>query len=166
MSIEVTNAGPDAATLHVLPTAWFRNTWSWELGTPRPLLSAAGDGTVSIQHPFGGELQLLAGAGPDGAAPVPLFCENETNVARLFGAAPVYPTGSGRRLTFGEVASDLRDRLISLFAAGPDGRRPCFGGLPGCRTTPSGGTTSCSASTSTATTEPVSAPRTRPAGPA
>ena len=90
MSIEVTNAGPDAATLHVLPTAWFRNTWSWELGTPRPLLSA-GDGTVSIQHPFGGELQLLAGAGPDGAAPVPLFCENETNVARLFGAAPVTP---------------------------------------------------------------------------
>ena len=40
-----------------------------------------------------------------------------------------YPTGSGRRLTFGEVASDLRDRLISLFAAGPDGRRPCFGGV-------------------------------------
>ena len=38
-----------------------------------PLLSAAGDGTVSIQHPFGGELQLLAGAGPDGAAPDPLF---------------------------------------------------------------------------------------------
>jgi hypothetical protein len=40
-----------------------------------------------------------------------------------------YPTGSGRRLTFGEVASDLQDRLISLFAAGPDGRRPCFGGV-------------------------------------
>jgi hypothetical protein len=39
MSIEVTNAGPDAATLHVLPTAWFRNTWSWELGAPKPLLS-------------------------------------------------------------------------------------------------------------------------------
>ena len=93
MAIEVTNAGPDAATLHVLPTAWFRNTWSWEIGAPKPLLSAAGDGTVSIQHPFGGELQLLAGAGPDGAAPVPLFCENETNVARLFGAAPAtrYP---------------------------------------------------------------------------
>ncbi len=91
MAIEVTNAGPDAATLHVLPTAWFRNTWSWEIGAPKPLLSAAGDGTVSVRHPFGGELELLAGAGPDGAAPVPLFCENETNVARLFGAAPVTP---------------------------------------------------------------------------
>jgi hypothetical protein len=91
MAIQVTNAGPDAATLHVLPTAWFRNTWSWEIGAPKPLLSAAGDGAVSIQHPFGSELQLLAGAGPDGAAPVPLFCENETNVARLFGAAPATP---------------------------------------------------------------------------
>jgi hypothetical protein len=91
MAIQVTNAGPDAATLHVLPTAWFRNTWSWEIGAPKPLLAAAGDGTVSIQHPFGGELHLLAGAGPDGAAPVPLFCENETNVARLFGAAPATP---------------------------------------------------------------------------
>ncbi len=32
MTIQVTNAGPDPETLHVLPTAWFRNTWSWELG--------------------------------------------------------------------------------------------------------------------------------------
>jgi hypothetical protein len=72
MAIQVTNAGPEAATLHVLPTAWFRNTWSWDIGTPKPLLSAAGDGAVSIRHPFGSELQLLAGAGPDGAAPVQL----------------------------------------------------------------------------------------------
>jgi hypothetical protein len=91
MAIQVTNAGPDAATLHVLPTAWFRNTWSWETGAPRPLLSAAGDGAVSIEHPFAGELRLLAGAGPDGATPTALFCENETNVARLFGAAPTTP---------------------------------------------------------------------------
>ena len=40
-----------------------------------------------------------------------------------------YPTGSGRRLALGMVAADLRDRLISLFVAGPDGRRPCFGGV-------------------------------------
>ncbi len=91
MAIEVTNAGPDAATLHVLPSAWFRNTWSWEIGAPKPLLSAAGDGAVHIRHPFGTDLELLAGAGPDATAPVPLFCENETNVARLFGAAPATP---------------------------------------------------------------------------
>ena len=39
-----------------------------------------------------------------------------------------YPTGSGQRLTLDAIAADLCDRLISLFASGPDGRRPCFGG--------------------------------------
>jgi hypothetical protein len=38
-----------------------------------------------------------------------------------------YPTGSGKQLTLDAVAADLRDRLISLFLRGPDGRRPCFG---------------------------------------
>ena len=36
MSVQVTNAGPDPDTLHVLPTAWFRNTWSWDVDSPRP----------------------------------------------------------------------------------------------------------------------------------
>ena len=40
-----------------------------------------------------------------------------------------YPTGSSRKLTLDLIAADLRDRLISLFVAGPDGRRPCFGGV-------------------------------------
>ena len=35
MKISVTNAGPDTETLHVLPTAWFRNTWSWEIDAPQ-----------------------------------------------------------------------------------------------------------------------------------
>jgi hypothetical protein len=39
-----------------------------------------------------------------------------------------YPTGSGVRLTLDKVAADLQDRLISIFTAGPEGRRPCFGG--------------------------------------
>ena len=51
MAISVTNAAPDQATLHVLPTAWFRNTWSWDEGTPRPSLAAAGEGSVSDQPP-------------------------------------------------------------------------------------------------------------------
>jgi len=96
MAISVTNAGPDADTLHVLPTCWYRNTWSWGEDTGRPALAAAqaappGAVAVGTDHPFCGPLELLAGAGPDGALPEALFCENETNVARLFGATPDTP---------------------------------------------------------------------------
>jgi hypothetical protein len=91
MAISVTNAGPDPATLHVLPTAWFRNTWSWDEGAPRPAMKAAADSAAAIEHPFLGPLELLAGQGPDSTAPSLLFCENETNVQRLFGAEPVTP---------------------------------------------------------------------------
>ena len=45
MVVRVTNAGPDADTLHVLPTAWFRNTWSWDARrTPSPRLRGGADG--------------------------------------------------------------------------------------------------------------------------
>jgi hypothetical protein len=91
MTIEVTNAGPEAATLHVLPTAWFRNTWSWDTDAPRPAMQAAGGSAVLIDHPFLGPLELIAGPAPDGAQPAAVFCENETNTARLFGAEPVTP---------------------------------------------------------------------------
>ena len=88
MTVRVTNAGPEADTVHVLPTAWFRNTWSWDTGAPKPVLAGAGGSAVTVEHPFLGSLELLAGEGPDGTSPVPLFCENETNLARLYGAAP------------------------------------------------------------------------------
>jgi len=93
MVVSVTNAGPDADTLHVLPTAWFRNTWSWEVGAARPVMEASGPAAVRVQHPFLGTLELAAGTGPDGTGPTLLFCENETNTALLFGAQPLtqYP---------------------------------------------------------------------------
>jgi hypothetical protein len=93
MVVSVTNAGPDADTLHVLPTAWFRNTWSWEVGAATPVMAASGAASVRVEHPFLGTLQLTAGTGPDGTAPTLLFCENETNTARLYGAEPLtaYP---------------------------------------------------------------------------
>jgi hypothetical protein len=96
MTVRVKNAGPDAETLHVLPAAWFRNTWSWDAGAPKPVLEAAGDPAapaVRIEHPFLGELELLAGDGPDGTSPTLLFCENETNLARLYRVPPTtaYP---------------------------------------------------------------------------
>jgi hypothetical protein len=87
----VTNAGPETATLHVLPTAWFRNTWSWDIGAPKPAMRAVGDSAVGIDHPFIGPMELIAGPGPDGTLPTALFCENETNNQRLFGSAPLTP---------------------------------------------------------------------------
>jgi len=86
MRIVVRNQGPDEATLHVLPTLWFRNDWSWDDGVERPTLAAAGDGTtIDASHRALGEYRLHAGPAPDGTRPELLFCENDTNVTRLYG---------------------------------------------------------------------------------
>jgi hypothetical protein len=82
VQITVHNRGPEAAVLHVLPTVWFRNTWSWGGDAPRPELSQAGSGDaahVAVSHPDLGERFLFAG----GASEL-LFTENETNSERLF----------------------------------------------------------------------------------
>src|ERR1700749_4190839 len=83
ITIRVTNAGPDAETLHVLPGMWFRNTWSWD-GTDPPVLFERDDRIVAA-HPFLGELELAMGPAPDGTAPELVFCDNETNTERLYG---------------------------------------------------------------------------------
>jgi hypothetical protein len=90
--IAVRNHGPDEAALDVLPTLWFRNTWRWSGRDDHPVLSLDGD-AVAVRHPRLGGYRLEAGPAPDGSRPEPLFCDNETNTARLFGAAPVtqYP---------------------------------------------------------------------------
>jgi hypothetical protein len=58
-----------------------------------------------------------------------LVIEALTRYARFFGQAlrVEYPTGSGHEVTLDAAADDLRERLISLFTVGTDGRRPCFG---------------------------------------
>ena len=94
LTVEVTNAGPEEDTLHVLPTAWYRNTWAWDIDGEAPEMRADGtDARVVTEHPFLGELELVADDGPDGAAPNLLFCDNETNTERLFGldGASRYP---------------------------------------------------------------------------
>ena len=84
MTIRVTNAGPDADTLHVLPHLWYRNTWSWDGTAPHELV--ADGSTVRTEHPFLGPLTLDVGPGPQDA-PELLFCDNETNTERLFGVS-------------------------------------------------------------------------------
>src|SRR5262249_49812197 len=93
--ITAANRGPVAATLHLLPTLWFRNTWSWgrsgESYWPKPRLARTAPGTIAAQHASLGRFQMVAGAGPFGKHPTLLFTENETNFERLFGAANASP---------------------------------------------------------------------------
>ena len=91
MTVQLTNAGPEADTVHVLPTVWFRNTWGWGDDEPRPSLRASGPRSVALDHPIVGAMEILAGTGPDGADPELLFCENETNVEKLYGTDPLTP---------------------------------------------------------------------------
>src|SRR6478609_5877082 len=86
MNITVENTGPDEATVHVLPTLWFRNTWSWGYTDhPKPSMRLAA-GRIVGDHSRSGPL-VLTGEGD----PEPLFCDNETNVARLYGGSNTTP---------------------------------------------------------------------------
>ena len=91
MTISVTNAGPDADTLHVLPTAWFRNTWSWEIDAPRPAMAATGDTSVGIEHPFLGLARADRRLRPGRRGTGGLVLRERDQLKRLFGAEPVTP---------------------------------------------------------------------------
>jgi len=84
IQISVSNRGPEPATLHVLPTLWFRNNWTWWPGTPKPSLrqiaEQKGARVVAGSHRELGERFLYC----EGDVPL-LFTENETNNMRLFG---------------------------------------------------------------------------------
>src|SRR5882724_5573790 len=91
IQLTVANRGPAQAQLHVLPTLWFRNTWTWgcrhEGCEVKPKLRQVADGRVQCDHATLGRFFL--DVEPDGkiGAPALLFTENETNVVKLFGAA-------------------------------------------------------------------------------
>ena len=94
--IRIRNVGPEAAKLVVLPTLWYRNRWSWEVGAKRPVIVAEQSGAADVScanavDETGERWRLAAGPDPRGALPELLFCENETNMARLFGSAPQTP---------------------------------------------------------------------------
>jgi hypothetical protein len=90
VNLTVCNRGDLAATLHLLPTLWFRDTWSWSGAGERPVLAAAaarpGARVVTAVHPELGERALWCGG-----EPALLFTENETNVARVSGGANPSP---------------------------------------------------------------------------
>ena len=83
IKITAINRGPDSAVLHLLPTLWFRNTWSWGMDLRRPIVHKAPDtpGAVcaELQHWQYGKRWLLCAGQPE-----LLFTENETNYAKIF----------------------------------------------------------------------------------
>src|SRR5262245_2025089 len=90
ITITAANRGPEPADLDLLPTLWFRNTWSWTPGTGRPQLrardAAGGHAAVTAEHPSLGRRWLLCEGLPE-----LLVTENETNFRRLWGVANQSP---------------------------------------------------------------------------
>ncbi len=102
IQITAHNRGPEAARLQLLPTLWFRNTWSWQAGTPKPSLRAV-DGAIHASHPELGEVTLFCDAAPE-----LLFTENESNTERLWGqpnASPWVKDAFHRYVISGEVGA-------------------------------------------------------------
>ncbi|OEK07790.1 glucosidase [Flavivirga aquatica] len=91
IKIKITNHGPDTASIHLLPTLWFRNTWSWFLDVEKPILEGTnnkGDKNfatikaASVSESDTGDMMLYCEQ-PDEL----LFVENETNNEKLWGTA-------------------------------------------------------------------------------
>ena len=78
--ITVANRGPEAASIRLLPTLWFRNTWSWNFDKDRTVIASA-DGRLVTDAGELGTRELLYEGEPE-----LLFTENETNLQRLYGA--------------------------------------------------------------------------------
>jgi hypothetical protein len=117
--IQVENAGPEPASLHVLPTLWARNRWSWEAGASRPeIAKQGGDAVLSVEAERLGPYTLSYGPGPDGQLPETLFCDNDTNTQKLWGVpGPAFPKdGINDHIVSGEatVNPELRGTKAAL----------------------------------------------------
>jgi len=100
--ITATNRGPEPAPLHILPTLWFRNTWSWGWDDARPSLHTVG-GLVRATHPSLKEYWLACSG-----APSLLFTENESNARRLWNVAnhaPFVKDGIDAAVVRGDVSA-------------------------------------------------------------
>ncbi|HET7898337.1 MAG TPA: glucosidase, partial [Flavisolibacter sp.] len=82
IKLTITNRGEEDATLHVLPTLWFRNTWAWGYDNYQPQMISSNKGGIIVDHEVLGRYYLhLQTKGEL------LFCDNETNNQRLYGVA-------------------------------------------------------------------------------
>jgi hypothetical protein len=99
--VSAKNCGPEPAPLHLLPTIWFRNTWSWDRAQPKPTLrKTADDGHVAVitaSHPALGDYDLFCDSVDD-----LFFAENESNSERLWGVPNSTPF----------VKDSINDRVV------------------------------------------------------
>jgi mannosylglycerate hydrolase MGH1-like protein/glycosyl hydrolase family 63 len=82
MQVTIYNRAPEEATLHVLPQLWSRNIWSWQPQSMKPRIVTRGGDSVSVDHPMLPPMRLRCEGSPEF-----LFCENETNILRLWEVA-------------------------------------------------------------------------------
>ncbi len=79
LRLTIANRGPEHAEIHVLPHVWFRNAWSWFANAPKPSLELVGSDVVAKHDKLG--VYAVHFDGPDEIK----FCENETNIPKLYG---------------------------------------------------------------------------------
>lgn len=116
--LTVHNRGPEDARLHLLPTLWFRNTWSWTPGVIKPELAAlelAGHATVDVLHPSLARYYLICHDADN-----LLFTENESNNQRIFGtlnASRYVKDGINNYIVSGQVSAVNPERHGTKVAA-------------------------------------------------
>ena len=99
--VSAKNCGPESAPLHLLPTIWFRNTWSWDRAQPKPTLHKTAKGhaaVITASHTVLGNYDLFCDS-PDDL----FFTENESNSERLWGIPNSTPF----------VKDSINDRIVS-----------------------------------------------------
>ncbi|HKX26591.1 MAG TPA: glucosidase, partial [Blastocatellia bacterium] len=115
IQIRVTNRGPEAADLNLLPTLWFRNTWSWNEQSRKPqLYRGTSASVIEAEHPAYGLRWLFCEGKPE-----LLFTENETNVRRLYGTengSHYFKDGINNYLVNGEAGA-VNPGLVGTKAA-------------------------------------------------
>jgi hypothetical protein len=87
--VTVANRAPESATIHVLPTLWFRNAWTWGCSHKgcevKPRMESAGPAAVVARHASLGEFRLDIDQSVHLGKPELVFTDNETNARRIFG---------------------------------------------------------------------------------
>jgi hypothetical protein len=115
LQVTIHNRAAEPACLHVLPQLWARNIWSWKPDSMRPQLVARAESWISVDHPQLPPMRLYCDGRPEF-----LFCDNDTNVRRLWGlsaAGRYFKDGINNYVVNGDAAAVNPERRGSKLAA-------------------------------------------------